>query len=101
MAFVKVANKKDIPPGAATAVEVEGKKIAIFNVGNQYFAIDDTCTHAGGPLSEGSVEGFQVNCPWHGAAFDLKTGEALCAPAFEAISCYNVKVEADDIKIEI
>ena len=65
--FVKVAQVSDIPPDGSKLVEAGGQKIALFNVGGQFYAIGDTCTHKGGPLSEGFVEGTEVQCPWHGA----------------------------------
>ena len=71
----QIAQKKDLEPGQGLSVEVEDKKIALFNIDGSYYAIDDTCTHRGGPLSEGSVEGTVVTCPWHGARFDVTSGE--------------------------
>lgn len=99
--LVKVASKNDLSNGKGMCVEHEGKRIAVFNVDNQYYAIDDECTHAGGSLSEGPLEGCKVTCPWHGAEFDIKTGEALAAPAFDAVKSYKVKVEGEDIKVEV
>ncbi len=99
--LIKVANKNDIPAGKGVCVDVDGRRIAVFHVDNQFFAVDDECTHAGGPLSEGSCDGAKVTCPWHGAEFDLKTGEALAAPAFDSVKAYKVTVEGDDVKIEL
>jgi Rieske Fe-S protein len=65
--FVKVAKTGEIAPGQGKQVEVNGKKIALFNVEGSFYVIDDTCTHRGGPLSEGALEGKKVTCPWHGA----------------------------------
>lgn len=75
--FVKVAAAAEIPPGKARAVDAGGKRIALFNVDGTFHAIDDTCTHRGGPLSEGTVEGTEVTCPWHGAVFDVTSGTVL------------------------
>ena len=72
--LLKIAKTMDVPPGQAAAFTIEGQKIALFNVEGTYHAIGDTCTHRGGPLSEGDVQGTRVTCPWHGADFDLKTG---------------------------
>ncbi len=96
---IKVATTKDLPPGKAMAVSVGNKSIALFNIGGQYYAIDDECTHAGGSLSEGEVAGGVVTCPWHGATFDVKTGEVLSPPASDKVSSYEVWVEGEDIKI--
>src|SRR5260370_7094884 len=79
--LLKIAKTKDVPPGEAAAFTIEGQKIALFNVEGTYYAIGDTCTHRGGPLSEGDVQGTKVTCPWHGADFDLKTGAVLGRPA--------------------
>src|SRR6266513_2004184 len=99
--LVKVANAKDLTPGTATAAEVDGNRIAVFNVGGAFYAIEDTCPHAGGPLSEGQVDGDKVICPWHDAAFDLKTGDVLSPPAFEGVKSFRVVVEGDDVKVEL
>lgn len=98
--LVKVAEKKDLPGSSAKAVEVNGKQVALFNVDDKYYAIDDTCTHAGGSLSEGSIDGTEVTCPWHGATFDITSGKVTGAPAQEDVKAYNVIVEGEDIKIE-
>jgi len=98
---IKIAGTQDVPPGKAAAFDVEGRRIALFNIEGSYYAIDDTCTHEGGPLCEGEVRGFKVTCPWHGADFDLKSGEALCAPAFEKVQSYKVVVEGNDIQVEV
>ena len=75
--FVKVARAGEIAPGESKAEEAGGKKIAIFNIEGTFYAIDDTCTHRGGPLSEGMVVGAEVTCPWHGAIFDVTSGGVL------------------------
>ena len=99
--FVKVANSDDIPAGTARMVEANGKEIALFNVGGSFHAIDNTCTHVGGPLSEGEIEGCQVTCPWHGGVFDVTTGEVLGPPPGRAVNRYNVRVEGSDIEVEV
>src|SRR2546428_3328347 len=73
----RVADASELAPGQAKCVEVAGKKIALFNLDGSFYAIDDTCTHRGGPLSEGEVSGEEVTCPWHGAVYNIKTGEVL------------------------
>ena len=75
--LIKIAETKDLTPGQAAAFDLEGQRIALFNVEGTYYAIGDSCTHRGGPLSEGDVQGTKVTCPWHGADFDLKTGAVL------------------------
>ena len=99
--FVKVAKTEDLAPGQGKMVEAGGKTIALFNVDGDYYAIDDTCTHKGGPLSEGELDGKEVTCPWHGAVFDVTTGELLGPPAMEGVARYNVRVAGNSIEIEI
>jgi len=72
--FVKVAQTSEIPAGQGKCVEVEGKRIAIFNVDGTYYAIDDVCPHQGGPLNEGELSATVVPCPWHGWEYDITTG---------------------------
>jgi 3-phenylpropionate/trans-cinnamate dioxygenase ferredoxin subunit len=99
--LIKVAITADLPPGQAMAFEIEGERIAVFNVNGTYYAIDDVCTHAGASLSEGCVEGFVVRCPRHEAEFDLRNGETLSPPADLPVKTYPVTIEGDDIKVQI
>ena len=99
--FVKVANTGEIAPGQAKMVEVDDKKIALFNIEGSFYAIDDACTHVAGPLSEGGIEGEQVTCPWHGSIFNVKSGEVLGPPARTGVASYNVRVEGTDIEVEV
>ena len=99
--FVKVAKTEDLAPGQGKMVEAGGKKLALFNVDGDYYAIDDTCTHKGGPLSEGELDSKEVTCPWHGAVFDVTTGEVLGPPAMKGVARYNVRVAGNSIEIEI
>lgn len=96
-----VANKDDIKPGQGLQIPVEDKVLALFNINGKLYAIDDACTHAGGSLAEGAVAGTVVTCPWHGATFDIATGAVLSDPAYEGVKSYKVKVEGDDVLIEI
>lgn len=99
--FVKVAETSDLSPGDGKMVEVNEKKIALFNVDGSFYAIDDTCTHRGGPLSEGMLEGKQVACPWHGASFDVTSGAVLSSPALNGVARYDVRVKGSDIEVEV
>ena|ERR1041385_954794 len=96
-----VAKTEDLQPGQGKQVAIEDKVIALFNLDGTFYAIDDTCTHAGGSLAEGPVAGTVVTCPWHGATFDIKTGAVLSDPAYEGVASYNVKVSGKDVLIEI
>ena len=99
--FVKVAEQGGIAENSCKLVEVEGREIALIRSGDEYYALDNTCTHRGGPLAEGSVEGGEVKCPWHGAHFDLKTGQPTRPPAARGVTAYPVRVEGNDIEIEL
>lgn len=99
--LTKVAQKQDLKPDSAICVDAGGQRIALFNVEGNYYAIGDTCTHRGGPLSDGLIEGTTVTCPWHGAHFDVRTGNVLSPPAPQGVQSYKVVVEGDDIKLEI
>ncbi|MBI3324710.1 MAG: non-heme iron oxygenase ferredoxin subunit [Candidatus Omnitrophica bacterium] len=99
--LVTVAKTSEIGAGQAKAVDVKGQTVAVFNVGGTFYAIEDTCTHVGGPLSEGEVQGTAVTCPWHGAQFDVTSGKVLGPPAAEGVKSYPVRVEGDEIKVEL
>ncbi len=99
--FVKVATTSELAPGQAKEVEVNGKTIALFNLEGSYHAIDNTCTHRGGPLSEGDVEGQVVTCPWHGAKFNIISGEVLGPPARAEVASYRIRVTGSDVEVEV
>ncbi len=99
--FVKVARADEIGPGQEKVVEAGDKLIALFNIDGSFHAIDDTCTHVGGPLSEGELEGTRVTCPWHGAVFDLTTGDVLGPPAARGVTKYNTRVEDGGVEVEV
>jgi len=98
--FIKVARVEEIPPGTKKTVEVEGVEVVIANVDGEFYAVEDVCTHDGGPLGDGELEGCQLICPRHGARFDVRTGKALTLPAFEPVASYAVKVQDGDILVE-
>lgn len=97
--FVKVANVDEVSPGNMISVEIEGRPILIANVDGELFAIGDECTHAGSLLSGGYLDGCRVECPTHGALFDLKTGEAVSPPADAGTPAYCVKVDGQSILV--
>jgi nitrite reductase/ring-hydroxylating ferredoxin subunit len=99
--WVKVAAAREVAPGTSKVVEAEAQSIALFNVGGIFYALDNVCTHQEGPLGEGELAGEVVTCPWHGAEFNVKTGEALCPPASEGVRTFTVKVEGDDVLVEV
>jgi len=102
MARIIAGKTSDIPPGKTQKVTVDGKEILVINIEGSYFAMDDTCTHSGASLSEGSLEGSTVTCGWHGAQFDCKTGKLAKFPAkINDLKAYNVLVESDDVFVEV
>src|SRR5262249_51258992 len=99
--FVRVASTNDIPPGQATMVEVNGKEIAIFNIGGSFHCVGQQLSHLCGTLFRGELSGPEVTCPWHGAVFDVTTGDVLGPPASEGVGRYNVRIEGSDIEVEV
>ena len=95
--FVKVAGLNELPPGGKKLFEIDGRAIAVFNVEGSYYAIDDVCTHDGGPLAEGDLRGCEIECPRHGARFDVRTGKALSFPAFEPVASHVVEIREDGV----
>ena len=95
LAFSQLVQNKPV------RLEKNGKSICVARVGDEVFAIDDTCTHGQASLSEGDVTGFRIECWLHGAEFDLRTGEVMSLPATQAVKTYQVNVIADSVTIEI
>ena len=99
--FVEVAKKSEIAEGSAIAVEVEGRRLAIMNLDGEIYAIDDDCPHEGGPLSEGTISGEEIECPWHTSHFNIKTGRVTMDPATEDVATYKVRLIGDAVEVEI
>lgn len=99
--FVKLAETADIAPGQVRVFEVRGRRIALCNVEGTFYAIDDVCTHDGGPLDQGEIDGHQIECPRHGARFDVRNGRALTLPAVRPVRSYPVQVEDGVVKVGI
>ncbi len=95
--FVKAASTADIPDGQVKVVELDGEAIALCNVSGSFFAVADLCSHDDGPLGEGELDHFEIECPRHGARFDVRNGKALCLPAVRPIPTYDVEVRGDDV----
>jgi len=100
MAFVKVCQVNDLQPGEARRFEASCP-VALFRVGNQFYATDDTCTHAEASLSDGYIDGDVVECPFHSARFCIRTGEALSLPASEPLKTYLVRIEDGAVFVDI
>ena len=100
MARHRVAKVSEIAPGTTRRVVADSVEILLCNVNGAIYAIEDVCTHDGGPLDQGELEGEQVVCPRHGATFDVRTGDALTLPAVMPLMTYEVSVEGDDIYVD-
>jgi 3-phenylpropionate/trans-cinnamate dioxygenase ferredoxin subunit len=98
---VRVAGRSELLPGERKLIDVDGRAIALFNVGGSLYAIDDICTHDGGPLAEGELIGCEIQCPRHGARFDVRTGKALCMPAIEPVASHPVEVRGEDVYVSV
>ncbi len=97
--FVTVARVGEIPVGGVKVVRLDDQALALFHLEDGYYAMDDLCTHDGGPLAEGLLEGDVIECPRHGARFNVKTGAVLSLPATTPVPTYTVRVEGDEIKV--
>lgn len=99
--FVTVATTDEIQPGENIVVEIGRRWVAVFNVDGEYYAIEDLCTHDGGPLAEGKLYGCEIECPRHGARFDLRTGEVTAPPAVVPVPTYALQVVGNEIQVEV
>ena len=99
MTWIDVGEAGNIPKGDYASVEVDGTFVAVFNVAGEFLAVEDVCTHDGGGLSGGAVEGDVVICPRHGARFCLRDGRALTPPAYEPVRTYETRVR--DGRVEV
>lgn len=97
--WVTVARVDELVPGTRRLVDVDGTQIVVFNLDGKYYAIEDVCTHDGGQLTGGEVEGDQIICPRHGARFCIRTGAALTAPAYEPTATFPVRIENGEIQV--
>lgn len=99
--FVKVAEVSELPPGGRKTFTLDGLPVALFNVEGEYFCLGDVCTHDGGPLADGELSGYEIECPRHGALFDIRTGAALVFPATVPAPIYRVRVEGNDVLVSL
>jgi NAD(P)H-dependent nitrite reductase small subunit len=98
--FVRVAGRGEIPENTGIAVEARGRRIALFYADGTFYAIDNACRHLGAPLSAGVIYGTRVVCPWHGWEYDFTTGANVDDPGVR-VACFKVKVEGDDVFVEV
>ena len=97
--WVTVARVDELAPGGWRVADVDGAQVAVFNLDGQHYAIEDVCTHDAGQLTGGSVEGDQIVCPRHGARFCIRTGVALCAPAYEPTTIFPVRIDNGEVQV--
>lgn len=100
MAFVRTIRVEELPPGTVRELYIEGKAVAVANVGGKIYAINNTCLHRGGPLGQGLLEGKVVTCPWHGWQFDVTSGRAVQNPA-AGVDCYAAEIRGQDVFIDL
>ncbi len=98
--LVRVADARELGDGKGKVVRVEGRTLAIFRVGNEYFALDNYCLHRGGPLGEGELEGYNVTCPWHGWTYDVRTGSFEVIPPLK-VKTHPIRLEGDSLMVEL
>src|SRR5512136_1577940 len=97
--YVTVGKTSDIALGTVQVFDVDGQGVAVANIGGQFYAFADVCTHDGGPVAEGELDGCVIECPRHGARFDITTGQVLSMPAVIPLPVYDLQVEGDEIKV--
>jgi len=101
MAMVKIAEVAQVPSGTGKVVQAASREIALFNLDGTFYALDNRCTHVGGPLGQGKVDGTIVTCPWHGSQFNITTGEVVKGPARRPVAAFPVRVEGNDVMADI
>ncbi len=101
MSFVRACAVADVSPGSSLAVEVDGVEVAVVRDGEDFYAIRDECSHAAIALSEGDMEGCEIECWLHGSRFDLRTGKPTSLPATEPVAIYPIKVEGEDVLVDV
>lgn len=100
--FVTVANISELGPGQLKKIDLDdGTKLCLANVDGTFYAIGGGCTHQGGPLAEGTLDRTVVTCPWHGAMFDVTSGEVQGPPADDSEPKYEVRVQGDDVQVAV
>ena len=100
MAFVRAMKIGELPPGMIRELQLDGKVIALSNVGGKLYAINNVCLHRGGPLGEGELTGQVVTCPWHGWQYDVTSGRLVTNPAV-GVETYPVELRGDDVYVDV
>ena len=100
--FRSVAKASEVPAGSLKPIELEdGAQVCLANVGGTFYAINGECSHMGGPLGEGELDGTTVTCPWHSAEYDVTTGKMLSPPAESDQATYQVRAEGEDVQVAV
>lgn len=99
--FIKIATKEEMSDGEMKLIEVDDQLVILFRVDDQFYCLDDVCTHDGGTLSDGEFSGCEIECPRHGARFDVRNGKVVCMPATQATVAHEVKIEGQDIFVKL
>ena len=97
--WINVARQDEFPPGDWRSLDVDGTQVAVFNLSGEYHAIEDQCTHDGGTLTGGAIDGEQIVCPRHGARFSIRTGAVLAPPAYEPVATFPVRIENGMVQV--
>ena len=101
MALVRVAKRAEVPLNQCRVFSVDGRSIALANVNGEFFAVDNLCTHDNGPLGEGRIDRYTIECPRHGARFDVRTGAVRALPAVRPIKTYGVSLDGDEVQVDV
>jgi nitrite reductase/ring-hydroxylating ferredoxin subunit len=97
--YVNVGRVSDFPKSSLRQVTVAGEEVVVGNIEGKLYAIADKCTHRGGPLNEGELEGTKITCPWHGGQFDMVTGKVLEPPPMKDNACFEVQLDGDNVLV--
>jgi len=100
MPRVRAGSTKDVPAGEGRVVEAGGRTVALFNLDGAFYALDNTCSHRGGPLGEGELDGRVVTCPWHAWRWDVTSGANMNNPAVK-MACFPVSVDGEQVWVEL
>lgn len=100
-AWIDIASKEDVPEDDVIGIDIHTKRIALYQVDGEIFATDNICTHGNARLCDGFLEGYEIECPLHQGKFDIRNGNALCAPLTEDIQVYPVKIDGGRVFVEI
>ena len=99
--WIRVAAVGDVPEGEPIGVEVQGRQLALYRIGEEWFCTDNVCTHAFALLSEGWLEGHVIECPLHNGQFDIRTGCGLGAPISEDLQTHSIRVDGTDVLVDL